>query len=163
MTNIHHPGTPLALMGAMSGMGGMPGYNHHPGLSPHHPHHLYVHHPGGPPPQSERPFKCTECQQAFNRNHDLKRHQRIHLEIKPYACEDCGKRFSRKDALKVSLETTPVIARALLTLFSAIDLSRDAAAHHLRRVPMPPLAAAEEPRTTAMPLWAATRTAALRR
>lgn len=113
MTNIHHPGTPLALMGAMSGMGGMASYNHHPGLSPHHPHHLYVHHPGGPPPQSDRPFKCTECQQAFNRNHDLKRHQRIHLEIKPYACEDCGKRFSRKDALKVSRETTPSIAVGL--------------------------------------------------
>jgi uncharacterized Zn-finger protein len=32
----------------------------------------------------------------------LKRHQRIHLAVKPFGCEDCEKRFSRKDALKVS-------------------------------------------------------------
>ncbi|KAL2130918.1 hypothetical protein VTI74DRAFT_5787 [Chaetomium olivicolor] len=96
LSNMHHPGAPLAMVG---GVAGIQSYNH-AGLSGHHPHHLYVHHTGGPSPQSERPFKCNGCQQAFNRNHDLKRHQRIHLEIKPFACEDCEKRFSRKDALK---------------------------------------------------------------
>jgi uncharacterized Zn-finger protein len=96
---MHHPGAPMSMVG---GMPGLPSYNHHhTGLSPHHPHHLYVHHAGGPSPQSERPFKCNECTQAFNRNHDLKRHQRIHLAIKPFGCDDCEKRFSRKDALKV--------------------------------------------------------------
>ncbi|KAL2149907.1 hypothetical protein VTH82DRAFT_7583 [Thermothelomyces myriococcoides] len=96
LSNIHHPGAPLAMVGG--GMSGLSNYNsHHPGLS-HHP--LYVPHPGGPPPQSERPFKCSECQQAFNRNHDLKRHKRIHLAVKPFGCGDCDKRFSRKDALK---------------------------------------------------------------
>ncbi|KAK4248846.1 zinc finger C2H2-like protein [Corynascus novoguineensis] len=97
LSNMHHPGAPLAMVGSMSGL---PSYSHHPGLPPHHPHPLYVHHPGGPTPQSERPFKCNECQQAFNRNHDLKRHQRIHLAVKPFGCGDCEKRFSRKDALK---------------------------------------------------------------
>ncbi|KAK4237839.1 hypothetical protein C8A03DRAFT_44343 [Achaetomium macrosporum] len=97
LSNMHHPGAPVAMVGSMQGL---PGYSHHHGLSPHHSHHLYVHHPGGPPPQSERPFKCNECTQAFNRNHDLKRHQRIHLAIKPFGCGDCDKRFSRKDALK---------------------------------------------------------------
>ncbi|KAL2180860.1 zinc finger C2H2-like protein [Thermothelomyces heterothallicus CBS 202.75] len=98
LSNMHHPGAPLAMVGSMSGLSSYS--SHHPGLSPHHPQPLYVHHPGGPPPQSERPFKCNECQQAFNRNHDLKRHQRIHLAVKPFGCGDCEKRFSRKDALK---------------------------------------------------------------
>ena len=48
----------------------------------------------------DRPFACDECEHAFHRNHDLKRHKRIHLEIKPYPCDWCDKRFTRKDALK---------------------------------------------------------------
>lgn len=52
--------------------------------------------------QSEKPFKCDQCMQSFNRNHDLKRHKRIHLAVKPYPCGHCDKSFSRKDALKVS-------------------------------------------------------------
>lgn len=51
---------------------------------------------------AERPFKCDECPQSFNRNHDLKRHKRIHLAVKPFPCNHCDKSFSRKDALKVS-------------------------------------------------------------
>lgn len=49
---------------------------------------------------AERPFKCNSCPQAFSRNHDLKRHKRIHLAVKPYPCTYCDKQFSRKDALK---------------------------------------------------------------
>jgi hypothetical protein len=49
----------------------------------------------------ERPFKCDQCPQSFNRNHDLKRHKRIHLAVKPFPCPSCEKSFSRKDALKV--------------------------------------------------------------
>jgi hypothetical protein len=52
-----------------------------------------------PPP--ERPFKCDQCPQSFNRNHDLKRHKRIHVSVKPFPCGHCEKSFSRKDALKV--------------------------------------------------------------
>jgi hypothetical protein len=48
----------------------------------------------------ERQFKCDECPHAFHRNHDLKRHKRIHLEVKPFPCHWCDKRFTRKDALK---------------------------------------------------------------
>ncbi|KAK9465086.1 zinc finger protein [Lipomyces arxii] len=51
-------------------------------------------------PAQERPFKCDQCPQSFNRNHDLKRHKRIHLDIKPFPCLNCDKTFSRKDALK---------------------------------------------------------------
>lgn len=49
---------------------------------------------------SNRPFKCDQCFQSFNRNHDLKRHKRIHLAVKPFPCPSCKKSFSRKDALK---------------------------------------------------------------
>lgn len=49
----------------------------------------------------DRPFKCDQCPQSFNRNHDLKRHKRIHLAVKPFPCGHCEKSFSRKDALKV--------------------------------------------------------------
>jgi hypothetical protein len=96
LTNVHHPGAPLSMVGGV----GMGGYgHHHPGLPAHH---LYVHQPSPPGPPQDRPFKCDECKHSFNRNHDLKRHKRIHMEIKPFPCGHCEKAFSRKDALKVS-------------------------------------------------------------
>jgi len=68
-----------------------------------------------PPKQSpqERTFKCADCPQSFFRNHDLKRHTKIHLAVKPFPCSNCDKTFSREDALKVCAESTlalPVIA-----------------------------------------------------
>jgi uncharacterized Zn-finger protein len=89
MSNITNPGGQMSLVPGMS----MPGYSHMG-------HHMYTH--GQPPPQAERPFKCDQCPQSFNRNHDLKRHKRIHLAVKPFPCTFCDKSFSRKDALKVS-------------------------------------------------------------
>ncbi|KAJ2358697.1 hypothetical protein IWW50_000074 [Coemansia erecta] len=47
-----------------------------------------------------RPFKCETCEQSFSRNHDLKRHVKIHSGIKPHKCSKCGKSFGRSDALK---------------------------------------------------------------
>lgn len=47
-----------------------------------------------------RVFACSQCPARFARNHDLKRHQRGHLSVRPYPCAWCGKSFSRKDALK---------------------------------------------------------------
>lgn len=58
-------------------------------------------------PVHDRPFKCDQCPQSFNRNHDLKRHKRIHLAVKPFPCSHCDKSFSRKDALKVSNIVSP--------------------------------------------------------
>ncbi|KAK3389053.1 hypothetical protein B0T20DRAFT_363687 [Sordaria brevicollis] len=93
LSNMHQPGTPLAMVG-MSGM--------HYGA--HHPmpqYHRYgASHDQLGPRQGDRPYKCDQCTQGFNRNHDLKRHKRIHLATKPYPCGNCEKSFSRKDALK---------------------------------------------------------------
>ncbi|KAF4631570.1 hypothetical protein G7Y89_g6549 [Cudoniella acicularis] len=58
-----------------------------------------LNHPGQQQ-QNDRPFKCDQCSQYFDRNHDLKRHKRIHLAVKPFPCQYCEKSFSRKDALK---------------------------------------------------------------
>ncbi|KAK7419547.1 hypothetical protein QQX98_003316 [Neonectria punicea] len=85
MSNIHQPGAQMSMMPAM----GVSQYGHPL---------MYGH--GQPAPQSERPFKCDQCVQSFSRNHDLKRHKRIHLAVKPFPCNFCSKSFSRKDALK---------------------------------------------------------------
>ena len=86
-----HPAPPLLGLQRFppAHMGSMP--VHYPGLMGLHPGMA----------QQERPFKCDQCPQSFNRNHDLKRHKRIHLAVKPFPCDNCEKSFSRKDALKV--------------------------------------------------------------
>ncbi|KAI9818725.1 MAG: hypothetical protein M1826_001313 [Phylliscum demangeonii] len=79
-----------------------------PPFLPHHyppplPSPLHAAPHSGPLPHaasSERPYRCDLCPQSFNRNHDLKRHKRIHLAVKPFPCSHCDKSFSRKDALK---------------------------------------------------------------
>ncbi|RAL11861.1 putative C2H2 finger domain protein, partial [Aspergillus homomorphus CBS 101889] len=99
-TNVHNPNGHMSLTGNPPMMplnfnSGTEAYmqrmygGHHP-----HPGH------GGPGQTNDRPFKCDQCPQSFNRNHDLKRHKRIHLSVKPFPCNHCDKSFSRKDALK---------------------------------------------------------------
>ncbi|EPQ52702.1 hypothetical protein GLOTRDRAFT_140346 [Gloeophyllum trabeum ATCC 11539] len=49
--------------------------------------------------QGDRPYQCNICPATFARNHDLKRHMKLH-ESKAYKCLGCNKTFSRRDALK---------------------------------------------------------------
>ncbi|KAF2639365.1 hypothetical protein P280DRAFT_59991 [Massarina eburnea CBS 473.64] len=95
-TNMNNPNTGLTLVNGMH-PNMMQGFNS--GHAAAIPHFL-----GHPPHQqqaaNDRPFKCDQCPQSFNRNHDLKRHKRIHLAVKPFPCTHCDKSFSRKDALK---------------------------------------------------------------
>ena len=105
LSNLNNPnGQPMLLGGLPHGM--MPG-----GFNSGHAanlQHMYSSpHTSQSQPHNDRPFKCDQCPQSFNRNHDLKRHKRIHLAVKPFPCGHCDKSFSRKDALKVRLPLLP--------------------------------------------------------
>ncbi|KAL8351037.1 hypothetical protein RB601_000817 [Gaeumannomyces tritici] len=91
MSNISTPGQPMSMM-PTGGMYQMPHHNPHPMYQQHTDPTASRH--------QDRPFRCDQCNQSFNRNHDLKRHKRIHLAVKPFPCNYCDKSFSRKDALK---------------------------------------------------------------
>lgn len=95
LSNVSNPAAGLALVGTMP-HGMQVQYN-----SGHAAMQQMYQHPPAQNPQADRPFKCDQCPQSFNRNHDLKRHKRIHLAVKPFPCGHCDKSFSRKDALKV--------------------------------------------------------------
>lgn len=101
LTNVNNPGSQMAMVGNLQAhmmpMHFNSGYAANPQLQ-------YAQARANSPQQAvnqDRPFKCDECPQSFNRNHDLKRHKRIHLAVKPFPCQHCDKSFSRKDALKV--------------------------------------------------------------
>ena len=98
MTNTTSPGSQMSMVGIPQGM--VPG-----GFNSGHvalgAHMQQMYHNQQSVPHNDRPFKCDQCPQSFNRNHDLKRHKRIHLAVKPFPCGYCDKSFSRKDALKV--------------------------------------------------------------
>ncbi|XXH05876.1 hypothetical protein Hte_012317 [Hypoxylon texense] len=94
LSNMSNPGGQMAIVGGVGGM--PPGY--HPGQHHFGQHAMYAAAPHNT--HSDRPFKCDTCKAGFNRNHDLKRHTKIHLAVKPFPCTYCEKSFSRKDALK---------------------------------------------------------------
>ncbi|KAK8250805.1 hypothetical protein HDK77DRAFT_425595 [Phyllosticta capitalensis] len=98
LSNVNNPNGQLALVGGGMPHGMMPGFpsSGHPASMGH----MYGQPPAHQAPPNDRPFKCDQCPQSFNRNHDLKRHKRIHLAVKPFPCGHCDKSFSRKDALK---------------------------------------------------------------
>ncbi|KAH3665918.1 hypothetical protein OGAPHI_004107 [Ogataea philodendri] len=48
---------------------------------------------------------CRTCSMTFKRSSDLKRHEKIHLEVPPNICPLCQKGFARKDALKRHIDT----------------------------------------------------------
>ena len=107
MTNMHNPSSGMVMAGMPSH--GLPGALMHGGypVTSGQAAAIYGIH-GQAMPMNDRPFKCDQCPQSFNRNHDLKRHKRIHLAVKPFPCGHCDKSFSRKDALKVCCHLWPL-------------------------------------------------------
>ncbi|KAI9788842.1 MAG: hypothetical protein M1816_006506 [Peltula sp. TS41687] len=98
MPSFHCATSQMPMVGNLSGVL-MPGYAGQGNLAHGYGSHIRAQQ-APQPPHNDRPFKCDQCPQSFNRNHDLKRHKRIHLAVKPFPCRHCDKSFSRKDALK---------------------------------------------------------------
>ncbi|KIV90971.1 hypothetical protein PV10_05569 [Exophiala mesophila] len=98
MSNLHSPGAHMAMVGSMNA--GLLPMNFNSGYAANPIYGPQRNTPPQQPTTQDRPFKCDQCPQSFNRNHDLKRHKRIHLAVKPFPCNHCDKSFSRKDALK---------------------------------------------------------------
>jgi uncharacterized Zn-finger protein len=48
----------------------------------------------------QKKYHCDVCPKSFTRNHDLKRHYRKHLGVKPFVCTSCSKSFTRSDEYK---------------------------------------------------------------
>jgi len=100
MSNLHSPGSQMSMVGHQAGL--LPlHFNSGYAANPHQS--IYGQARTQSPAQAaqnDRPFRCDSCPQSFHRNHDLKRHKRIHLAVKPFPCPYCDKSFSRKDALK---------------------------------------------------------------
>lgn len=99
MSNVHSPGAHMAMVGNMNN--GLLPMTFNSGFAANPMYGAQRNNQPQQPATQDRPFKCDQCPQSFNRNHDLKRHKRIHLAVKPFPCNHCDKSFSRKDALKV--------------------------------------------------------------
>jgi len=87
---------------------------------------------------ADRPFRCARCPAAFARNHDLKRHERLH-EDRAWQCTGCAKAFSRRDALTRHRNTAATRKSACATADVAeIDVPRGTAGpeDELRRTRM---------------------------
>lgn len=99
LSNVNNPGGQLQMVGGMPHNMVPGGFNS--GHAAAQMQQQMYGHTQAQVQQNDRPFRCDQCPQSFNRNHDLKRHKRIHLAVKPFPCGHCDKSFSRKDALKV--------------------------------------------------------------
>jgi uncharacterized C2H2 Zn-finger protein len=62
---------------------------------------------------SIRPYRCLQCPASFARNHDLKRHLKLHGS-KAFKCSGCGKVFSRRDAIKRHMNSSRMKTEALV-------------------------------------------------
>ena len=135
MSNAHSPGGQMSVVGMPPGL--ISGFNSGH-VAGHVAHLQQIYSQQTSVPHNDRPFKCDQCPQSFNRNHDLKRHKRIHLAVKPFPCGYCDKSFSRKDALKVICAFVKNIAlRALIGFCRGTFSSKVAAKPKLRPTGVP--------------------------
>ncbi|XP_075983448.1 uncharacterized protein LOC142981422 [Anticarsia gemmatalis] len=47
-----------------------------------------------------RPYKCDECEKAFYKPSDLKKHKEVHANSKKYPCKECDMRFNNSSNLR---------------------------------------------------------------
>ena len=45
-------------------------------------------------------YQCNQCEKAFSKNVDLKRHKRVHSDEKSFQCSHCEKVFTNNGDLK---------------------------------------------------------------
>jgi hypothetical protein len=83
----------------------------------------------------EKPYECKwpGCKKSFARQHDCKRHENLHLNIRPFVCDGCKKTFARMDALNRHCERLPFYHASFPTAAGTLPRS------HLAR-PSPPSA-----------------------
>jgi len=78
-----------------------------------------------------RPYQCPRCPASFARNHDLKRHAKLHGS-KAYKCSGCDKIFSRRDAIKRHMNSSRLKTESNNLSSSGIVLGRKEEAERCR-------------------------------
>ena len=52
------------------------------------------------PLKPKKIYKCNVCNDSFTYQSACKRHEKLHVDLKPFSCDKCDKRFSRSFDLK---------------------------------------------------------------
>lgn len=52
----------------------------------------------------ERPFKCTQCDRAFNQKGALRIHMSKHTGVKPHPCDFCPMSFAQRGNLRAHIQ-----------------------------------------------------------
>ena len=78
-----------------------------------------------------RPYQCPRCPASFARNHDLKRHVKLHGS-KAYKCSGCDKIFSRRDAIKRHMNSSRLKTESSIPLSGNTVLGRREEAERCR-------------------------------
>ena len=47
----------------------------------------------------QKTYKCSTCDKSFKHQCEVKRHEMIHIGVKPFACDVCGRAFTQKATL----------------------------------------------------------------
>jgi len=83
-------------------------------------------------PRQPKNFTCKVCAKSFDQINKLKRHENIHLDVKPYACSECGKRFSQSancnthmDSVHKKMKHTCKICKSLFSNISNLGHHMD--------------------------------------
>jgi len=56
------------------------------------------------PAAGEKPYKCNQCEKAFNQKGALQIHLMKHTGDRPYQCEFCPSKFSQRGNLRAHIQ-----------------------------------------------------------